>query len=117
MKKISDAQIKAEGDLQCLMNAVELTRGWRERTSLSFGEPLPTAFHRILLWLFIHDLKGGSPVPVSSLAKNVGISHQSMSQIIRRLAFDGFVLITLDTNDKRAKKVALTELGKDAAYS
>ena len=86
-----------------------------ERTVEVMGEPMPTAYHRVLLTLFIHEMDGLPPIAIDSLAHKVGITYNSTGQVIRRMAYDGLVLVKTDVDDKRTKRISLTHDGISAA--
>lgn len=112
----SKALTKANDNLNVLLSAVRLTKNWRERTQEVRGDPMPTAYHRMLLMLFIHEMNGGDPIDIDTLAKRVGITYNSTGQVIRRMAFDGLVLVKQDvTGLKRTKRISLTNDGISAA--
>jgi DNA-binding MarR family transcriptional regulator len=117
MKATEVHVLQAETDLERLMMAVRSTRTWRERVLLSHGASPPTAYHRILLYLFLHELHGGEPMSLTVLGRYTGISHQSISNIVKRMSFDGVVDLHHDAEDRRSKKVSLTSDGTEMAIA
>jgi DNA-binding MarR family transcriptional regulator len=117
MKATEVHVLQAEQSLDTLMAAVKSTRTWRERVLLSHGTSPPTAYHRILLYLYLYELRGGLPIPMIMLSSRTGISHQSISNIIKRMAFDGVVELHHDADDRRSKKVSLTSDGTQMAIA
>lgn len=49
------------------------------------------------------------------LAREAGINPSSASEFISRLEADGFLTRTVDENDRRAVRLALTDAGKERA--
>jgi len=109
--------LQAEQSLETLMAAVTSTRTWRERVLLSHGVSPPTAYHRVLLYLYLYELRGGAPMAMTMLSSKTGISHQSISNIVKRMAFDGVVELHHDAEDRRSKKVSLTSDGTNMAIA
>lgn len=57
---------------------------------------------------------GGGPVRASRLVDDCGVSKQAVSQQIAQLEAAGYVAVTADPSDARARVVTLTERGAAA---
>ncbi len=56
------------------------------------------------------DLLG--PLRVTTLAAREGVTQPSMTQLVKRLVDRGYVALTVDETDARARLVAITEAGR-----
>lgn len=57
---------------------------------------------------FLHK-RQGKTVTQKDVEQYMGVSHATVSGVIRRLERNGFILVETDENDRRAKKLSVTE--------
>lgn len=57
---------------------------------------------------FLHK-RQGKTVTQKDIEQYMGVSHATVSGVIRRLERNGFILVETDENDRRAKKLSVTE--------
>ena len=57
----------------------------------------------------------GRPLPVSHIARNMGLTRQSVQRVVNELARDGLVDFAANPHHQRAKLILLTAAG-EAAY-
>ena len=60
----------------------------------------------------LHHLRKDNPVGVSDLSHHLGVSSAAASQMLDRLVDEGLILRTEDPNDRRIKRISLTEQGR-----
>jgi DNA-binding MarR family transcriptional regulator len=60
----------------------------------------------------LSSLDGLGPLRVTTLATREGVTQPSMTQLVRRLMDRGYVALTVDATDARARLVAITETGR-----
>lgn len=63
------------------------------------------------LWQVLHAVHG-EPLPVAQIARNVGITRQSVLRTVNTLKKKGFIELLDNPNHQRAKLVALLDEGK-----
>jgi DNA-binding MarR family transcriptional regulator len=56
----------------------------------------------------------GEPLPVASIARNMGLTRQAVQRVVNELARMGLVQFTVNPHHRRAKLVRLTEEGRNA---
>ncbi|SJM53672.1 MarR family winged helix-turn-helix transcriptional regulator [Gulosibacter sp. 10] len=59
-------------------------------------------------------LDNEGPLPVTRLAHAVGVSQPAMTQLVDRMAAEGFVLRAASEQDRRVQLVEITEAGRSA---
>lgn len=57
---------------------------------------------------------GDGPLRASQIVEQCGVSKQAVSQQLAQLERDGYIAITPDPTDQRARLVGLTEAGEEA---
>jgi DNA-binding MarR family transcriptional regulator len=59
----------------------------------------------------LHLTKGGT-IGISNISDDLGVSNAATSQMLDRLVVQGLILRSEDPNDRRVKKIVLTEKGR-----
>lgn len=59
----------------------------------------------------LHHLKLGGCVRVSDLGEHLGVSNAATSQMLDRLVEEGMISRTEDPNDRRMKRITITDAG------
>ena len=54
----------------------------------------------------------GRPLPVSQIARNMGLTRQSVQRLVNELSADGFVSLADNPDHRRASLVSLTSIGR-----
>lgn len=75
------------------------------------GMGLARVHHRILY--FVGRAPGQS---VNELVTTLGVSKQYLNRPLRQMVEDGFVAADADANDRRIKRLSLTEKGADLEF-
>lgn len=57
-----------------------------------------------------------SPLPVASIARNMGLSRQAVQRIVNEMNADGLVRFEINPHHERARLVVMTDAG-EAAYA
>jgi DNA-binding MarR family transcriptional regulator len=60
----------------------------------------------------LSSLDALGPLRVTTLATREGVTQPSMTQLVKRLVDRGYVALTVDATDARARLVAITETGR-----
>lgn len=61
----------------------------------------------------LHHLHAAGPAPVSDLSRHLNLSLTATSHLVQRLVSKGLVTRTEDPHDRRRKRVALDEAGRE----
>lgn len=59
----------------------------------------------------LHHLKRAGHVGVSDLSEHLGVSNAAASQMLDRLVEEGMISRTEDPNDRRMKRITITDAG------
>lgn len=60
----------------------------------------------------LSSLDGQGPLRVTTLANSEGVTQPSMTQLVKRLVDRGYVALTVDATDARARLVTITGTGR-----
>ncbi len=63
---------------------------------------------------YVFQLLIGRPMTIGEIAEGLGVTQQAASKSVTELSGLGYVTLTVDSDDKRVKRVALSDLGQDA---
>ena len=108
---IAQHRVELTLNYELLRDAVQLTHDWRERVYDHTGVRPPTAYHRILLYLWVHNYNGQDAILKDRLAEECGFNPQTLRQILYRMSCDGLLYISRDPDVPSGRRVSLTEHG------
>ncbi|MBI1358979.1 MAG: MarR family transcriptional regulator [Alphaproteobacteria bacterium] len=85
----------------------QLSQNWLERA-------LPEGMSLAQFGVLNHVVRTGSPSSPGRLARNFQITKGAMTNTLQRLEAQGYIRITPDPDDARAKLVDITDAGRKA---
>ncbi|MCQ2419141.1 MAG: MarR family transcriptional regulator [Clostridia bacterium] len=89
-----------------------LNRAFHQAANVSFASLELTCTQGMFLTFLDHHRD--RPVYPKDLEQFFELSHPTVSGLLSRMEAKGFILITPDTNDRRCKRITLTEKAHDA---
>jgi hypothetical protein len=117
---MTEAKTKADkaqeilNTLDKLKQAVDLTHAWRGRVHRMRGYAPPTAYHRVMLYLWARwYFDSVDTIAIFDISENCGFRQSSLMNMLRRMENDGLVNLASDPDAPFRKTVCLTPLGRE----